>query len=171
MVERLANYKGTLRSLSFTVRRVANVEEWAKFAESSLFDRRGGPFKGRGTLTDIAEEKLKPAWQTGTKEDVSEAMTAFREAYEKELLERAPYQDSKSREYREWARRFAKWLYGTSHIKIEYGILYNGVDIRMLSPGTRGIVLVLLYLALDDEDERPLIIDQPGRQSRSEVDL
>ena len=161
LVERLANYKGTLRSLSFTVRRVANVEKWAKFAEVSLFDRRGGPFKGKGTLTDIAEEKLKPAWQTGTKEDVSEAMTAFRNAYEKELLERTPYQDSKSQEYREWARRFAKWLYGTSHIKIEYGILYNGVDIRTLSPGTRGIVLVLLYLALDDEDERPLIIDQP----------
>src|SRR5258707_2948689 len=27
--------------------------------------------------------------------------------------------------------------------------------------GTRGIVLLLLYLALDDADDRPLIIDQP----------
>lgn len=161
LVEQLECYEGTLRSLSFTVKRVAEVEKWAKFAEVSLFDRRGGPFKGKGTLTDIAEEKLKSSWETGTKEDVSAAMTAFRDTYEKELLERAPYQDSKSQEYREWARRFAKWLYGTSHIKIEYGILYNGVDIRKLSPGTRGIVLVLLYLALDDEDERPLIIDQP----------
>ncbi len=34
-------------------------------------------------------------------------------------------------------------------------------DIQKLSPGTRGIVLVLLYLALDDADDRPLIIDQP----------
>jgi energy-coupling factor transporter ATP-binding protein EcfA2 len=38
---------------------------------------------------------------------------------------------------------------------------YDGVDIRKLSPGTRGIVLLLLYLALDDTDDRPLIIDQP----------
>jgi hypothetical protein len=30
-----------------------------------------------------------------------------------------------------------------------------------LSPGTRGIVLLLLYLALDDSDNRPLVIDQP----------
>lgn len=30
-----------------------------------------------------------------------------------------------------------------------------------LSPGTRGIVLLLLYLDLDDTDDRPLIIDQP----------
>jgi hypothetical protein len=44
------------------------------------------------------------------------------------------------------------------HISIEYGIKYDGIDIRKLSPGTRGIVLVLLYLALDDDD-RPLIID------------
>jgi energy-coupling factor transporter ATP-binding protein EcfA2 len=38
---------------------------------------------------------------------------------------------------------------------------YDGVDIRKLSPGTRGIVLLLLYLALDEDDDRPLIIDQP----------
>ena len=40
-------------------------------------------------------------------------------------------------------------------------ISYDGVDIRKLSPsGSRGLVL-LLYLALDDSDDRPLIIDQP----------
>ena len=38
---------------------------------------------------------------------------------------------------------------------------YDGADIRKLSPGTRGIVLLLLYLALDETDDRPLIIDQP----------
>ncbi len=58
-------------------------------------------------------------------------------------------------------KRFAQWLYGTSHISIRYSIDYDGVDIRKLSPGTRGIVLLLLYLALDNADDRPLIIDQP----------
>ena len=38
---------------------------------------------------------------------------------------------------------------------------YEGVDIEQLSPGTRGIVLLLLYLAIDQEDDRPLIVDQP----------
>src|SRR6185436_2503488 len=47
------------------------------------------------------------------------------------------------------------------HISIRYGIDYDDVDIRKLSPGTRGIVLLLLYLALDDNDNRPLVIDQP----------
>lgn len=44
---------------------------------------------------------------------------------------------------------------------MHYEIAYDGVDLRKLSPGTRGIVLLLLYLALDDADDRPLIIDQP----------
>jgi predicted ATPase len=35
------------------------------------------------------------------------------------------------------------------------------VDIERLSPGARGIVLLLLYLATDREDDRPRIIDQP----------
>ena len=64
-------------------------------------------------------------------------------------------------EYRTWTKRFAKWLYSTEHIHVRYRIDYDGVDIRKLSPGTRGIVLLLLYLALDDDDDRPLIIDQP----------
>ena len=48
-----------------------------------------------------------------------------------------------------------------THPNFKYSIDYEGVDIRKLSPGTRGIVLLLLYLALDDADDRPLIIDQP----------
>lgn len=44
---------------------------------------------------------------------------------------------------------------------MRYSVDYDGTEIRSLSPGTRGIVLLLLYLALDDADDRPLIIDQP----------
>jgi energy-coupling factor transporter ATP-binding protein EcfA2 len=54
-----------------------------------------------------------------------------------------------------------EWLYGTDHITVSYGVQYEGVDIEQLSPGTRGIVLLLLYLAIDRDDDRPLIIDQP----------
>ena len=55
----------------------------------------------------------------------------------------------------------AGWLFDTSHISIEYGINYEGIPIERLSPGTRGIVLLLLYLAIDIHDRRPLFIDQP----------
>jgi predicted ATPase len=88
-------------------------------------------------------------------------MTGFREAHQSELLDLSEVPRSQQADYRLWLRRFAKWLYGTKHIGISYSIDYEGVDIRKLSPGTRGIVLLLLYLALDDADDRPLIIDQP----------
>ena len=45
--------------------------------------------------------------------------------------------------------------------KSSTALITTEIDIRKLSPGTRGIVLLLLYLALDDADDRPLIIDQP----------
>jgi energy-coupling factor transporter ATP-binding protein EcfA2 len=44
---------------------------------------------------------------------------------------------------------------------VTYSIRYDDADIEQLSPGTRGIVLLLLYLAIDIDDFRPLIIDQP----------
>jgi hypothetical protein len=126
-----------------------------------VIDARGGPFRGIGSLEKIATEKLANAWETGDASAVSLAMTEFRDTYQEALLEKAPYSRTDQSNYRPWTRRFAQWLYSTSHISIEYGIKYDGIDIQKLSPGTRGIVLILLYLALDDADDRPLIIDQP----------
>ena len=88
-------------------------------------------------------------------------MTAFMTQYLKDLLAHAPYAPTQQAEFRAWSKQFAHWLFSTDHITVRYEISYDGVDIRKLSPGTRGIVLLLLYLALDDSDDRPLIIDQP----------
>jgi hypothetical protein len=160
LTKRLVSEAGTLAKLSFTVSRVVDVTDWASSGES-LFDKRGGPFKGVGTLGKQANAFLAEAWHKGSSADVSAAMSAFIEKHVPSLLEDAPYQKSDASNYRSWSRRFAQWLYSTDHISIEYGIKYDGIDIQKLSPGTRGIVLVLLYLALDDVDDRPLIIDQP----------
>ena len=62
---------------------------------------------------------------------------------------------------RGWYKAISAWLYSTNHIKLRYGIEYDGVAIEQLSPGTRGVVLLLLYLAVDLHDQRPLIVDQP----------
>ena len=88
-------------------------------------------------------------------------MANFRRLYQKDLLDHSPMAHSEQVEFRAWLKRFAQWLFNTDHIDIRYGIAYDGVDIRKLSPGTRGIVLLLLYLSLDDADGRPLVIDQP----------
>lgn len=161
LMQRLASAGGTLAKLSFTVSRVVDVEQWAKTAEQDLFDLRSGPFRGIGSLAKEANTALAAAWKTGDALAAAAAMADFRNKHSQALLEKAPYIATDTPNYRPWTRRFAQWLYSTKHISIEYGIKYDGIDIQKLSPGTRGIVLVLLYLALDDADDRPLIIDQP----------
>lgn len=162
LMARLAAASGTLKKLSFSVARVANVEQWATEAEGGLIDlRKAGAFRGKGTLTQKATEVLKTAWETEDSAAVIAAMSEFRKLYQKDLLDHSPVAHADQVEFRAWSKRFAQWLFSTNHIAIRYGIDYDGVDIRKLSPGTRGIVLLLLYLALDDNDNRPLVIDQP----------
>lgn len=162
LMTRLAASSGTLKKLSFSVARIANVEQWAKEAEDGLIDlRETGAFRGRGTLLQKANEVLRGAWETGDAAAVCAAMAEFRRLYQRDLLDQSPIAHTDQVEFRAWSKRFAQWLFSTDHISIRYGIDYDGVDIRKLSPGTRGIVLLLLYLALDDSDDRPLVIDQP----------
>ena len=60
-----------------------------------------------------------------------------------------------------WFVDLGRWLFSTVHIRLEYAIVYDDQDIERLSPGTRGIVLLTLYLSIDEWDRRPLLIDQP----------
>ena len=82
---------------------------------------------------------MSRAWETGDPKTVSAAMATFRSENQDALLERSPVPKADQVNYREWSKKFAKWLYGTEHIAIHYSIDYDGVDIRKLSPGSRGI--------------------------------
>jgi hypothetical protein len=160
LMGRLAAAGGTLKKLSFSVAREVDLDAWARAGEE-LFDlRQRSPFKGRGSLQQLAADSLEAAWKSGTSAEVGAAMASFRDMHSTALLD-ASIVPKNDPGYRNWTKRFAKWLYSTDHIQIRYSVDYDGVDIRKLSPGTRGIVLLLLYLALDDDDDRPLIIDQP----------
>lgn len=162
LMARLGASSGTLKKLSFSVRRIADIQAWGSFAEEKLLDlRKAGPFHGRGALITVATKALKPAWETGSADEVQTAMDAFTDGYLKDPLSYAPCATTQQAEFRAWSKQFAHWLFGSDHIAVRYEISYDGVDIRKLSPGTRGIVLLLLYLGLDDSDDRPLIIDQP----------
>jgi hypothetical protein len=161
LAESLKDAEGALAKLTFEVRREVDVEGWAAAGEQLLDLRTSGPFKGHGTLLKAAREELLPAWRSGSSAEVSEAMAKFRERHDKDLLKHSPVPASDQKRYWEWAARVANWLDGTAHVRIRYGIQYDKVDIEQLSPGTRGIVLLLLYLSIDRGDDRPLVIDQP----------
>lgn len=87
-------------------------------------------------------------------------MEGFRASYNESFLEQSAV-DRMSDHYQGWVIELGRWLYSADHIRVHCSIEYEGTPITQLSPGTRGIVLLLLYLTLDLEDSRPLIIDQP----------
>lgn len=51
-------------------------------------------------------------------------------------------------------------LYGLDYIKINYELKLGNKHLNKLSPGERGLLLLIFYLILDKENS-PLIIDQP----------
>lgn len=154
---RIASGFRAVAKLSFSVRRSVDVHAWAQRGEGLLDLRTAGPFRGKGELERVTEAELGAVWRHGTAADVASAMNSFVAKHQAGLLQHMPAQANR----REWAREIVGWLFDTEHITVGYGLQYDGVDIERLSPGTRGIVLLLLYLAIDADDDRPLIIDQP----------
>jgi energy-coupling factor transporter ATP-binding protein EcfA2 len=161
LMQSLAGQQGSMGKLKFTVKRSVNAVSWSDQGEALLDLRKIGPFKGKGALLESVNNELKNVWEEGSQKEIADAVSNFRANHETAILEHSPFEKSDSVKYSNWANKIGDWLYSTDHISISYGLSYDGIDIQQLSPGTRGIVLLLLYLAIDKEDDRPLIIDQP----------
>jgi chromosome segregation ATPase len=56
---------------------------------------------------------------------------------------------------------FNNWFFDVSNFSVNYSIKFDDKELQLLSPGQKGIVLLLVYLEVDQDDSRPLIIDQP----------
>lgn len=151
---------GSLKRLRLTVGREIDLKEWVRKGEELIDLRKDTKLRGHGALEKEAERMLLPAWQTGTAEQVGEAMQTFIKEMQAEIRNARPSYVT-DEEDSVWIQQVATWLYSTDHIAMRYGVTYDGVAIEQLSPGTRGIVLLLLYLVIDKQDQRPLIIDQP----------
>jgi DNA repair exonuclease SbcCD ATPase subunit len=158
--ESLEGASGSLTRLRLAVSREIELSAWVKAGEELLDLRKDSHLRGHGALEGHAERLLITAWRTGTAEQVGEAMQTFIKEMHSEIRKSIPTDITPEKEPA-WMQRVATWLYSTDHIKMRYGVTYDGVAIEQLSPGTRGIVLLLLYLVIDQQDRRPLIIDQP----------
>jgi ABC-type lipoprotein export system ATPase subunit len=141
------------RRLEFYVARHIDLDAWVDDGEQLLDLRRAGAFQGKGKLKQAVVDFLLPAWRSGSAAEVSEAMQKFIETHAAGLM--ASRADNVS------PQDVGRWLFSTGHISLEYGIKYDGVELSRLSPGMRGIVLLILYLAVDIWDTRPLVVDQP----------
>jgi hypothetical protein len=150
----------SVQLLKLVVVRTVDVDVWAVRGEELLDLRKNGQFRGRGTLAAEARKRLLPTWQSGSAADVSAAMEKFRSDFDQALIEQAAVERD-APEYQQWTLDVGRWLYSVDHIQVSFSFEYDNISLSQLSPGSRGIVLLLLYLALDLDDHRPLIIDQP----------
>jgi hypothetical protein len=132
---------------------------------SRFFDgRRVGADAKRAEIERVVESQLVPAWKSGDIERIKKAFNAFldtvdvptfMEKFSTSKLSRVELYD---------------WLFSVDHIQLSYKIRYAGTELEYLSPGTRGIALLVLYLLMDEDDTRPLLIDQPeGNLDNSSV--
>lgn len=153
--------QGSVSKLNFSVRRRVDHISWAARGEALLDSRRSGDFRGQGSLERLALAELVPAWETADATGAAEALSEFNSKYSSTIRKQALVDSSDGQAMRSWERRVAEWLYDASHVTLAYSLQYDGIDIRRLSPGTRGIVLLLLYLAVDQNETEPMIIDQP----------
>jgi ABC-type lipoprotein export system ATPase subunit len=158
--KRLTDSEGTLGKLGFIVEREVRLDDWVSKGEELIDLRRDSSFRGHGALKKHAERLLLGPWRIGSPETVADAMEKFLQELLSELMKAIPdLPDEHARCVRK--QEIGTWVYSTNHIMVQYGITYDGTPIERLSPGTRGIVLLLLYLAVDIHDRRPLLIDQP----------
>lgn len=149
--ERLAA-EPALSKLEFSVQRHIDLDAWVKEGEK-LFDLRKEPFRGDGALKQFATEYLLTAWSSGTPQQIVEAVKRFTTDKGQQAIAALANGNT--------PLNLGLWLFSTGHISIRYGVRYEGVDLQRLSPGARGVVLLTLYLGLDDWDRRPLVVDQP----------
>lgn len=144
------------RRLEFYVRWTVDVEAWVERGFSLLDQRKTLPYGTREAMRDAANEFLLPAWTGGEAETIRSGFAAFRKPFQEAG---APVRSLLRANVR--PVEFTEWLFSIDHIELRYGIRYNGTDLENLSPGTKGIVLLMLYLGMEGDDSRPLLVDQP----------
>ena len=152
------------QDLEFSIRWDADLDAWLERG-AALFDQRTTiPYGTMEGLADAAGKILVPAWVSGDPERVKTAM-------QDEFLGGFPDAQLAPPKYLRTGitlRDVLEWLYEVDHVRLSYGLKYNGVDLEKLSPGTKGIVLLILYIGMDHADTRPLIVDQPDENLDNE---
>jgi hypothetical protein len=150
----LSNQGAHEQKLEMVCRIGVDTPGWVARGEEIFDLRKSGAFRF-DDLRAIADKELDKAWEACNEGQIRAAVekcvTLLRESQTLTNQLKAGYQPID----------VAEWLFNVDHIHLTYGIQYEGKDLRLLSPGTKGIVLLILYLAIDRTDNRPLIVDQP----------
>ena len=155
---------GDEMQFSVSVGYLIEAKSWLDRSARFFDGRRIGADAKRSEIEKIVETKLVPAWKSGDKSVIKPAIEELLAAVDPNTF---PGKFGTSRLSRV---ELYDWLFSVEHIELSYKIRYSGTELEYLSPGTRGIALLVLYLLMDEDDTRPLVIDQPeGNLDNSSV--
>lgn len=146
--------------LEFFARIELDVNNFFKKACMLLDFSRKGRYRRDEEKLNKKIKKISEAIELGEVDDIAGEMFKFYETFEKdEDGEKTNICDQLTKG--KTILDFYNWFFDIVDFKVAYNIKYQGTSLELLSPGKKGIVLLLMYLVLDTESSIPLIIDQP----------
>lgn len=150
---------GVNKQLEFFARIELDVDSFCRKGESIIDFRQSGRYcqNKERLLKDIKE--IADKIELGENSDVHSLITNLYSYFENNDGESLSIPSQLLRGKKK--SDFYNWVFDVSVFSVTYSIKYQGTNIELLSPGKKGIVLLLMYLALDTESGIPLIIDQP----------
>ena len=155
---------GDKMQFSVSVGYQIDAKSWLDRSSRFYDGRRVGAEAKRDYIEKIVETKLVPAWKSGNPAKIKPAFEEFLTAVDQNTFLNKFGTPNLSRV------ELLDWMFSVEHIELTYKIRYSGVELEYLSPGARGIALLVLYLLMDEDDTRPLLIDQPeGNLDNSSV--
>lgn len=150
------------KDLEFAIRWTANVDGWLSRGEVLFDQRKTIPYGSIDALAKAARKLLLPAWASGDDKKVREALDGFLQPFREGGGPKTYLRTNVT------TKDLMSWVFEVDHITLDYGLKFNKSELESLSPGTKGIVLLILYLGLDVNDTRPLIVDQPDENLDNE---
>lgn len=145
---------GAKAEFELSVERTSDVSSWLEAGRSLIDERQNSPLKNIQERTKELEASLRKAWASDDKKEIRKVLD--------ELLTKLSDSGLDGLLLARTSRgQFYNWFFSLDHLTNDYNLRYGGTELTALSPGTRGIVLLVLYLEMDKQDRRPLLIDQP----------
>lgn len=158
--EALSEGTDTDRRLDFVSNISADVQAYSR-AGLDIIDRRRGQYRDEESffarLTSMANAIQEDSF---SREAIRSQVESFRASFTSDSDGR-PIESATLLRKDKTVKDLDDWLFSTWHYTVSYSIKFDGKDLQLLSPGQKGIVLLLVYLEVDQEDDRPLLIDQP----------
>ena len=153
--------------LSFDVRisetnLVASLSDWINKGRSGSFQ---GAEEGAARIKELVKRN-----EFDSPEGVEAFLNEFMQALKNDVRQDKPRPMSTGSQLRSkgTVEGFYDFLYGLGYLEPQYALKMEGKELFALSPGERGLLLLLFYLLVEKNDA-PLIVDQPEENLDNET--